>query len=408
MPSRSLRSLVPTLALVLTSASAGGAPATPSSPASPLVDASLPRPSGVEVQGANETHALLKLEGTKTHDFHYAILDLQTSCLVETHAPFPRLEALRAIGPAPFERPTRATMAPHQARAAAALADPATRAEITRYVSLARRFGMQRDSVFTSNGDLAWSPDGTKILAFFASAAFRSRDGGQSYELVEANTSRAPYVTRDGRYAFFRRCADPNRYQTSCSGAEEIAFFETGSSAPPRRVPLGRGSVEGLDPTGEKLVVVRDHEPGKLVVDHLDPTTGAFTRAFTVPAPPLPSNHYFTIDPSRGGRFGAFHHWVDASRARIDVIDMTSGKIVSSRTERFVGTEVDDEGRLAWGTVNLVRAMATTRKGASKVMGAGDRAGWAPGGRLVVFDFRAPGKTIGGGCGLVRVARVGD
>jgi hypothetical protein len=157
---------------------------------------------------------------------------------------------------------------------------------------------------------------------------------------------------------------------------------------------------------------MRDDEPLKVVVTHLDPATGTFARAFAIPAPPLKPQTYFTIDPSRNGKYGTFHHWVNDTDAKIAVVSMTDGRILYQQQRRFVGTEVDDEGRLAWGTVNMVRAFATTPTGAVKEAGAGDRIGWAPGGRLLVFDYpkgaAENGKLGDVMCKAVKITRVGS
>ena len=67
---------------------------------------------------------------------------------------------------------------------------------------------------------------------------------------------------------------------------------------------------------------------------------------------------------------------------------------------------------LLFAAVNLVRAYGTTPSGVIRDAGPGDRIGWAPGGRLLVFD--SPKRDAEGGklgdveCKLVKVTRIGS
>jgi hypothetical protein len=374
--------------------------------------------------GANDTHALLKLTHGMKSDAYYGVLDLKTNCIVETYPSFARVEKVIRLSYVNGHERVPTTADQRRAMAALALADPATQAEIRQYLALRARFGSRKDGESIYSGDFAWSADGSKIVTTAAETFFRSRDGGQTYEQLDTNMSRGPIVTKDGRFAFYQRCGDPKIHNYSCLKAQEVAIVDlttnatsatttnttSANGANPRIVTAARGTIAGLDPTGQKLVFIRDDEPLKVVVTHLDPATGTFARAFSIPAPPLKPQTYYTIDPSRNGTFGTFHHWVTDSVAKVAVVSMTDGRILSQQQRQFVGTEVDDDGRLAWGTVNLVRAFGTTPSGVVKDAGAGDRIGWAPGGRLIVFD--APKSDQGQlgdvECKLVKIVRVGS
>src|SRR5262249_42970224 len=155
-----------------------------------------------------ESEALLKATQRKPGAFYYAVLDLKTGCVVETPPSFPLVEKLLRIGYVSFLDRARTT--PDQRRAAAvqALADPATPGEIRRYIALRSRFGERKDRESINAGDIAWSADGSKIALVASETMFRSRDGGRTWEELDTNMSRGPYVSRDGRYAFYQRCGD--------------------------------------------------------------------------------------------------------------------------------------------------------------------------------------------------------
>ncbi len=394
MPSK-LATTTLALALFAITGHASAETSLPTAVTAPAFDKGLPRPFFVDMIGANDNHALLRMK-PRNGELTYGVLDLSTSCIVETRPTFARVEKLKRL------------QYPRQNEAAQALADPAVQVELRRYIAFHRRFGLQRDGEFVTSSDFAWSSDGSKVIALGAEAIFRSRDGGQSFEQLDTNMSRVPFVTRDGRWAYYQRCGDPKLHSGACLQNQEIGIVDLGSAAAPRVVTATQGSIAGLDPTGQKLVVVRDDEPLKLVTTHLDPTNGTFARAFTLAAPPLPKHQYFTLDPSRGGKFGTFHHWVNATQSIVEVVSMTDGRVVFKQQRQFVGHDVDDEGRLAWGTVNLVRSFGTTPKGAIKDAGPGDRIGWAPGGRLLVFDNKKDANTKLGdvACKLVRVVKM--
>ena len=96
----------------------------------------------------------------------------------------------------------------------------------------------------------------------------------------------------------------------------------------------------------------------------------------------------------------------------VAVVSMTDGRILYRQQRRFVGTDVDDDGRLAWGTINYVRAYGMTPAGAIKDAGPGEPIGWASGGRLIVFESpkgAAENGTLGdAACKLVKIVRVGS
>lgn len=357
-------------------------------------DLSLPRPDDVDVIGTTSSQALLKLSGGRRP--YYGVLDLGTRCIVETRPAFALVDGLRG-----------------NTQIARALADRATQDEIRQYIELRSRFGMRKDAESIYAGDFAWSADLSKIVTTQDGAFYRSRDGGRNYELLDTNKAYKPYVTGDGRFAFYQRCGAPKRTH-ACSDAEkEVGIVDLERASKPRIVSIGRGMIEGLDPTGQRLLVVRDDEPGKVVATHLDPS-GQFHRAFSIPAPRLEPDTFFTITPSRHGRYGEFHHWISPRgsgglRQAVAVVDMSTGKIVHRQQQPFVGSEVDDDGRLAWGTVNSVRAYATSPRGKVRDAGPGDRVGWAPGGRLITFQPPTKAGTLGDAvCRVVGIKTIAD
>lgn len=366
--------------------------------------------------GANDTHAWLALATLETPRRQYsAVLDLATGCFTES-VPQPvrvsQLEGLTFLSP--FDR-SAGIAGRRQAQAEAALADPATQSELRSYLGLAARFG--RHSLQT----WAWSTDGSKILALPAEGAFRSRDGGQSFEHVDSNMSRSPFVTRDGRWAFYERCSDASVHNYSCPAASrEVAIFATADAAPPRHVPLGRGTIAGLDPTGQKLVIIRDDEPMKVTVMHVEPQAGNIEHAFSIPARALPKNKFFTIDTSRGGRYGTYDS-VDYPVTKLTLVSMVEKRAVHTfQGSDFGNVEVDEEGRIAWWGFSDKHTHAAPPTGVVRDLGAGEPVGWASGGRLLMYEYPKPppnhpsGNTVPqppgtlgeNACKLVRVRSV--
>jgi hypothetical protein len=375
------------------------------------LDRSLTRPTWIEMVGANSTHALLALSSSDPPASYQAVFDLSTGCFTESIADTPRVRKLESGLASAFDR-SRATAAKEDAWAATELADPVVQDELRRYLGVGQRFGR------TSLQHWAWSTDGSKILATPAEIAFRSRDGGRTFQRIDDHQARSPFVTRDGRWAMYERCADPNIHHYSCPDASrDVVVFDTNGDGPVRTVHIGRGIIAGLDPTGQSLVVTEDDDRTHLAVMHLDPATATMQRAFDVKTRPRPDTKFFTIDVSRGGHYGTFNS-VENPTTTVQLIDMTTGK--SQKTikgnESALGLiELDEEGRMAWWYFRDNHGRAATASGATRDIGPGMIIGWAPGGRVLTYDVgikngrgvAVPPGTIGDvACSVVKVHSV--
>jgi hypothetical protein len=173
-----------------------------------------------------------------------------------------------------------------------------------------------------------------------------------------------------------------------------------------------------MDPTGQKLLVVRYDLPREVTAMHVDPAAGTMTRAFGVPAAPLPPNRFHDIDPSPSrGTFGVFNDNERHPTSVYTVVSMTDGRVLQRFPVRNeMGTETDDEaGRIMWQTYPDDHAWARRPNGGIQDLGMGDPLGWAPGGRALVFAatygggrrIEEPAATLGSvACKLVRIRRV--
>jgi hypothetical protein len=376
-------------------------------------DASLPRPFSMDLRGANAAEAWVSMSARMAAEHDHGVVDLKTGCIVETMPRFSRVASLERMlsGERAF---SKGTAADRSQEIEALLADPATKAEISRWVSTGRRFG-RRSLGF----HWAFSDDGRTILATPGEIAFRSLDGGRSFQRLETHMSRSPTVTADGKWVMYERCADGSRRNQSCPDASrEVRVVASDGATPPRLVPIGRGRMHGLDPSGRKLVVVRDDVPSEVTVMHLDPAAGTMPHAFAVAAPPLPKNRFHDIEPSpAAGGFGIFNDNHQHPISKLTVVSMADGRVVQRITvQREMGTTVDEEtGRLLWQTYYDDHVWVRGPGGATRDLGVGDPLGWAPGGRALVFAakysggrrFEDPPATLASSaCKLVRITAV--
>jgi hypothetical protein len=171
-----------------------------------------------------------------------------------------------------------------------------------------------------------------------------------------------------------------------------------------------------MDPTGQKLVVVRDDVANEVTVMHVDPAAATAARAFAVPAAPLRKNRFYDINPSPSGTFGLFDDNDKHPTSVFTLVSMTDGHVVQRFSVRNeMQTETDDEaGRLMWQTYYDDHAWARRPNGSVRDLGMGDPLGWAPGGRALVFAAKYAGgrrtddppATLGiVACKLVRISK---
>lgn len=377
-------------------------------------DASLPRPFSMDLRGANASEAWVSMYGrTLPSQQEQGVLDLKSGCVVETMPRFERVAALERVmaGDRAFIKGASADRTPE---VEAQLAQPATQAEIGRWVSAGRRFGRRSLGIHW-----AFSDDGRTILATPGETAFRSSDGGRTFQRLDTNMSRSPAVTSDGRWLMYERCADASRRNQVCPEASRQVRVVSGDGASrPIDLPIGSGLLRGLDPSGRKLVVVGYDIAGEVTVMHVDPAAGTLGRAFAIPAPPLPRNRFHDIDPSpAGGGFGIFNDNHVLPLSKLTVVSMLDGRVVQRLTvKNEMGTIVDEEaGRVLYQTFHGDHAFAKGPQGGTRDLGVGDPLGWAPGGRALVFAasyaggrrVEEPPATLGSvACKLVRITTV--
>jgi hypothetical protein len=381
-------------------------------------DASLPRPFMMTLQGATASEAWVTMEARDPTGLDQGIVDLATGCIVETPPRFTSAAKLGSVlgSVSAFAVGRSADVTP---QAEALMSDPATKADLARFVAMGLRYGRMRLGFGPyADDDVAFSSDGRTILVESGEAVFRSRDGGRTYDRLDANMSRYPAVTADGRWVLYERCSDAARRNQSCpSGSREVRVVSTDDSAPPRTLPIGRGLLRGMDPTGQKLVVVRDDMGSEVTVMHVDPATATMSRAFGVPSTPVKKNRFHDIDPSGAGTFGLFDDNDTVPMSALTVVSMTDGHVIQKLTVRNeMRTVTDDEsGRLLWQTFYDDHSWARRPKGAVRDLGMGDPLGWAPGGRALVFAttyaggrrIPEPPATLGQvACKVVRVTTV--
>jgi hypothetical protein len=371
-----------------------GAPSPAHAADAPHFDASLRRPFFMSMRGATSSEAWVTLQDQgPAKPLTEAVVDLKSGCIKETTAS--------------FTKPVN-------------VAEAATKADIVRFVAEGRRFGLRRLGFGNIDDDgLAFSSDGKTIAIESGEVVFRSHDGGQTFDRLDANMSRYPAVTADGKWIVYERCADASRRNQSCpAGSREARIVSADDSTPARTIAISSGLLRGLDPSGQKLVVVRYDQGAEVTVMHLDPSAGTMTRAFGIPSTVVQKNRFHDIDPSRkNGAFGLFDDNDAAPTNVLTVISMTDGKVVQRlTTAREMGTETDDEsGRVMWQTYPDDHAWARKPGGATVDLGMGDPLGWAPGGRAIIFNARyangarvtEPPATLGSvACKIVRVTTV--
>ena len=381
-------------------------------------DAARPRPFTMSLRGASASEAWVTMQPRAGGLLDEAVVDTASGCVVETIPPFTEVARLGRVGGAdPF---ARGTAADATKQAESLVADNHVKGDIVRFVAAGRRFGRRSLGYGTfSADDVAFSSDGATIALDSAEAVFRSHDGGKTFDRLDANMSRYPHVTADGKWVLYERCSDPGRRNQSCPAASrEVRVVSADNSTPPRTIAIGNALLRGLDPSGQKLLVVRYDIPNEVTAMHIDPVTGTFTRAFGVPSAPLPPNRFHDIVASeRTGAFGLFDDNDRQPFNALTVISMSDGHVVQKLTVRNeMGTEIDDDsGRIMWQTFPDDHAWAKSPSGAIKDLGMGDPLGWVPGGRALVFNatyaggrrVEEPAATVGAvACKIVRVTTV--
>lgn len=412
------RRCLPFVFAALASLSAAPAAHADATPPARTFDTSLPRPFMMSMRGASSTEAWVTLEASKTNQLTEAVLDLKSACIVETMTPFTGVAKLTAAHSSdPFARGTGADATK---LAEAAIADAAVKADLVRFVTAGRRFGQRRLGFGTIGADdVAFSTDGATIAVESAEAVFRSHDGGKTFDRLDTNMSRYPQVTADGKWVLYERCSDGSRRNQSCPDASrEVRIVSADDSTPARTVAIGSGLLRGMDPTGQKLVVVRYDLGNEVTVMHVDPAAGTIARAFGIASTAVAKNRFHDIDPSpKSGAFGLFDDNDVVPMNVLTVVSMTDGKITQKlTTQREMGTNTDDEsGRIMWQTYPDDHAWARRPGGAVVDLGMGDPLGWAPGGRALVFAatyargarVEEPAATLGTvACKVVRITTV--
>ncbi len=328
-----------------------------------------------------------------------AVLDLKTGCIVETMKPFTQITKL--------------------AKPESIVTDAATKSEIVRFVTAGRRFGQRKLGFGTFAADsIGFSPDGKTIAVASDGSVFRSKDSGQTFDRLDT-MSNYPNVSADGKWIMYERCSDASKKGRVCPDASrEVRVVSADGSVSTRTLALGSGLVRGMDPTGQKLLVVRYDMGSEVTVMHVDPSAGTMTRAFGIASTTVKKNRFHDIEPStKSGAFGVFDDNDNVPSNVMSVFSMTDGKAVQKLTvKNEMGTNVDDEsGRIMWQTFPDDHAWARGPKGSIQDLGVGEPLGWAPGGKAVVFAstyaggkrIEEPAATLGTvACKLVKMTTV--
>jgi hypothetical protein len=395
---------------------ASHAPAAAASSQSASIDPSIQRPFSMTMRGSNATEAWVAMEADGAKTIDEGIVDLKTGCITETMPPFSGVARLATAYPDAF---AKGNSADATKKADALMTDPAVKTDLVRFVTAGRRFGQRRLSPGTIGSDrIAFSADGKTIAVEVAEAVFRSRDGGQTYDRLDSNMNRYPQVTADGKWLMFERCSDASKRNQVCPDtSREVRVVSADDSTPARTVAIGTGLLRGLDPTGQKLLVVRYDMGSEVTGMHIDPATAAMTRTFGIPSTVVKKNRFHDIDPSPKGNFGVFDDNDVIPNNVLTVVSMTDGKVAQKFTvQREMGTHLDEEtGRIQWQTFYDDHSWARRPGGAIQDLGMGDPLGWAPGGRALVFAAKyekgarakdAPATLASLACKLVRVTTI--
>jgi hypothetical protein len=384
-------------------------------------------PQAAYVAGANETEALIEFSRLpRAHGF-FGVVELASGCLRETQP------GLDLIGPPPLAtkggRPPEAWIETLQSREG--------QAELQRALGLMRQIGGGRLKHVV---EIAADAAGRTVLFRGEEQVFRSIDSGATFKLADNSTetvSFTPAVSADGRFSAFVRC------RPFCERRELAVIDRSGPPKP--RGALRSGSIIALDPEGRYAYVERtagatQGPAQQLCIDRVpfeggpSETLRCFsasrveTKWGLIPnAPPGAGVSYqlpLIVDVSPGVRYAllSLSTPIEGNATRFEVVSLRDGRSVDSVEAYDHDAVVDDRGYVAFDPDILRRLRAYTPAGAPpldpqpdapvRVLAGGTTrdvttgrvAGWAPGGRLLVFDALAAAARSR--CGTIKVVPI--
>jgi hypothetical protein len=384
-------------------------------------------PEAAYVAGANETEALIEFSRLPRGHAFFGVVDLASGCIRDTKP------GLDRIGPPPIatkgDRPPEAWVE--------TLQSPEGQTELQRALGLMRQFGvgsLQRAAT------LATDKAGRTVLFGGDHMVFRSVDSGATFTLIDKSAemlSFDPAVSPDGRFSAFVRC------RPFCERRELAVIDRSGPPKP--RSPLGSGSIIALDHEGLYAYVQRTAGPSqgpaqKLCIDRvpLEGGPAETLRCFSASkvetrwgldpkAPPGAAVSYqlpMIAHVSPGARYAllSLPAPVSGDSSRFEVVSLRDGQSVDGVEAYDQDAVIDDRGYIAFDPYLLQRLRAQMQTsspqpepkpdapvrvlagGKERDVATGRAAGWAPGGRLLVFDGLAAAARSR--CGTIKIVPI--
>ncbi len=378
--------------------------------------------------GANETQALI---GFSKHLGDapnppvmrgFFVVDLESGCIRETKDDF-----TRALEPPGLGEPLEITLgrlSPPRGKIAdwlTHLQGPAGQAELQSDFALMHRFGLRSLAIGSSSYTTSLGADASGRTVVFdgGDRAFRSLDGGATFDVVERGAFNAGQakVSADGRFIAYSR-SPGDRFVFQLATAER-------GGPPSSRGPTEMSGPFGFDPSGRYVYHAHNlgGQPGpsqRLCLERVPLGGGpaqqirCFAAVKLRARPPPPSPYASPGRKAQGPEFyydraylvhvspGAEYALVSVPQgsdadALMHVVSLRDGRDVDTFELRNHGARVDDRGVAIYEVADRYADPSGPRnpqafvraRSRSLGVGAGSPLGWAPDGRLIVFDVEA-------------------
>lgn len=384
-------------------------------------------PEAASVAGATETEALIEFGRLPRGRAFFGVVDLVSGCIRDTKP------GLEHIGPPPIAikegRPPESWVE--------ALQSPEGQTELQRALGLMRQFGvgsLQRAAT------LATDKAGRTVLFRGDHMVFRSVDSGATFTLIDKSAgmlSFDPAVSPDGRFSAFVRC------RPFCERRELAVVDRSGPPKP--RSPLGGGRIIAIDHEGHHAYAERSAGPSqgpaqKLCIDRvpLEGGPAETLRCFSASkveskwgldpkAPPGAGVSYQLpviahVSPSARYALISLPAPVSGDSSRFEVVSLHDGQSVDGVEAYDQDAVIDDRGYVAFDPSLLQRLREQMQAspplpepkldapvrvlagGKERDVATGLAAGWAPGGRLLVFDGLAAAARSR--CGTIKIVPI--
>lgn len=238
----------------------------------------------------NDKQALMLASGSGDANPYYVVIDLATSCAVESYRQGDVFRAMRqATSPLVMEtyygKETPPGAAPLDPALLSMLNDAKGTAEIRSVVGLANRFGLTS----VQYAPLAWSAEGPHVFVT-AGLLYHSTDGGRTFHPVDDYPSANASISPDGKTVVYERCGDheaiPGR--PVCRAHRELVAAPLDAMNAKVSLALlsnvdGYVFHEGFSQDGHALVWRTDATRGCL--HYVDPKTAAVDRKVCIADP---------------------------------------------------------------------------------------------------------------------------